>query len=423
MGLSISNIQWRKNATFFTIIIAVIALFFSVTNLVSISASMFLLFIFIPILLYRQKSITNITLLLGILFLYYIWLIILYHPSSLYSLSFYRRDGNVFITFFPLFIISLVKVKLDLRTIFQSFLIFAACINLVLLVIFAITGGSLFLYENNIFHSLFIAHNAAGGFFAMMSAFSLGLLLKKRNLLNLAVFSIHLIALWLTDSRGSVAALFIAVFIGIFDMKKYWHKTIVISLFIAQVLLAGWVFHMHYTKGVTKNNAPKILGHRADTLNDRLFNLWPRAIYLFTQSPLIGTGFGSYNDVPYKLEGIPHLYMQNKPEDFHYDAAHAHHSFYHVLAETGIVGLILLLLFLSEVRKYLLTIKDSWVGSALFLAFWVAILSSFTEHRLFTPSQMLPFTILLGLSIAGSRYENTQKTEAQILLAYSVVNR
>jgi O-antigen ligase len=78
--------------------------------------------------------------------------------------------------------------------------------------------------------------------------------------------------------------------------------------------------------------------------------------------------------------------------------SHAHHTYLHVMAEMGAVGLILFLWFLNRLRQFLKTIDSSMVRTALLLGFWVNVVSAFTEHRLFTPSQMLPYIIMVGLA-------------------------
>lgn len=383
------------------LILSLTALFFSVTNLVVISAITVLALPLFPLLLFRQRVQSWLTVSLAMLLGYFFLLTLAYDPAALIQPDFYRRDGNVFITFLPVLILAQLRLEIDIKKLVQAFVLFSASLNIVFIGVFLLTGGTLFISEQGIYHFLFIAHNAAGGFLAMMAAFSLGLFMRQRSPLFLVAFLIHGWGLWLTDSRGSVLALLLAAVIVLLDTRRTWHRLILSVILAGHVLLGAWLYHAHYHQGITRDNVPAEFQHRGETLSDRLFNLWPRSIYLFLQSPVLGTGFGSFNDQPYELEGIQHLLMQNQTENKIHSPAHAHHSFYHVLAETGLMGLALLLFFLSHTRRFILKLEDPAVRGSLFFAFWVAVLSSFTEHRLFTPSQMLPFTILLGLIIAA----------------------
>ncbi len=388
----------------FVVLTAMISLFFSITNLLPFSSLLVVWILILPLLILKNPTQHMVSISLFFLLFYFMINILNYSPQVLTRFSFFRRDGNIFITMAPLFILAQLKLDLDIDAIFKSFIYFSGIMNAIFIIIYFSTGGTLFLFEHQIYHFLFIAHNAAGGFLAMLLGFSLALFLKKKTPINLLIFVIHLYGLWLTNSRGSLIAIPLAIIITFLDGKKIWHKLIVSTLIISQMALAYWVYKKHYTEGINKENAPAILSHRAHTLNDRLFNLWPRAIYLFKKSPVFGTGFGSFNDVPYEFSGIENFVMIMTPEGYEDNSAHAHHTFFHVLGETGLIGLLLLLFFLGEVRKYILSIENKWIRNAFFLTFWIAILSSLTEHRLFTPSQMLPFTILLGLSISHSRF-------------------
>jgi hypothetical protein len=150
---------------------------------------------------------------------------------------------------------------------------------------------------------------------------------------------------------------------------------------------------------------------RSHTIALRAFYLWPRAWHLFKQSPLIGTGFGSYNDLPYRLEGSLPLVQVNRPPEPVFSDAHAHHTFLHVLAETGLLGFVLLVFLLVKIYRFIRTLPEDRLRVGFELVFWIAVLSSLTEHRLFTPSQMLPFTIILGLAVAREEYRRWRERQ------------
>ena len=84
--------------------------------------------------------------------------------------------------------------------------------------------------------------------------------------------------------------------------------------------------------------------------------------------------------------------------------AHAHNTYFNVLAETGAVGLVLLLWFMNRMFNFIYALPRSLIRQTLLLSFWACAVASFTEHRLFTPSQMLPFVIMVGMTIAHHRF-------------------
>ncbi|MGE5148196.1 MAG: hypothetical protein ACM3N5_15695, partial [Candidatus Eiseniibacteriota bacterium] len=113
---------------------------------------------------------------------------------------------------------------------------------------------------------------------------------------------------------------------------------------------------------------------------------------------------GSFDDQPWRFVGWPGVFAWNGAEKSFHSDAHAHHTYFNVLAETGAIGLVLLLWFMNRLFNFLFALPPSMIRQALLLSFWAAAVSAFTEHRLFTPSQMLPFIILVGMTIAHHRF-------------------
>jgi len=388
-----------------------LCLAFSVTNLLPVSASLILLIPLLPLLLFDYRPLHAVFVSLGAMLLYFAVSAVIYDYHSLFNYDFYRRDGNVFVAFAPLLILSLQRIRVDTVRILRYFVYWATGINAICLVIYFRTGHTIFIREEGIYHFLFVAHNAAGGYLAVILAFAIGLYWGTRERRFIVLALINMAGLFATDSRGSMIGIAAACVIVLL-LRGNFTKTVVIILIAAQALLFAWLYTHSSPADYMQRESPVTDGYnfdaieRGDTIVVRAFYLWPRAISLFLDSPLVGTGFGSYDDLPFSLQGVPHLLMFNHPETMIHSDRHAHHSFLHVLAETGIIGLLMLICLLHSIWKSIVRLPDTAVRSALLLAFWLCIVSSFTEHRLFTPSQMLPFVLVLGLAIASSRFED-----------------
>ena len=392
-------------------ILLLLCLAFSVTNLLPVSAALILLIPLLPLLLFDYRPLHAVFVSLGATLLYFAISAVAYDYHSLFSYDFYRRDGNVFVAFAPLLILSLQRIRVDMVRILRYFVYWATGMNAIFLVIYYRTGHTIFIREEGIYHFLFVAHNAAGGYLAVILAFTIGLYLGTRERRFIVLALINMAGLYATDSRGSMIGIAAACVIILLFRGKFT-KTVVIIMVASQALLFAWLYthsspsdYMQGESPVTDDYSFDVI-ERGHTIVVRAFYLWPRAISLFLHSPLVGTGFGSYDDLPFSLQGVPHLIMFNQPETMIHSDRHAHHSFLHVLAETGIIGLLMLIYLLYSIWKSIVHLRDPAVRSALLLAFWVCIVSSFTEHRLFTPSQMLPFILVLGLAIASSRFED-----------------
>jgi O-antigen ligase len=420
----------RKNVSIIKFV-SVLSLFCSFTNFVPISAaiSAFSLLLY-PFSVAVNKVSRPIIPLLAF-FIYASLSTLFYDATSLFDVDFYRRDGNFFVTMTPLLFLSSTIFFVNLDRTLRWFVYVSTFANAAVLAAWLATGGiALFRgqigYEpyTPIYHFLFIAHNAAGGFLAMLSAYSVAMLFERRNLLTASIVAVNLAALFLTSSRGSMLGLAIAVvlvvFAGRFRDKFY---PVVIPALAINLLIVLYIYsnsdinYIIYRQAlltrVVATLDPGIAGYLDDNASIRLETSWPLAMHAFFQSPIVGIGFGAFDDLPWNFWGWPGVFAFNSPEWFWHTDAHAHHTFLHVMAEMGAVGLVLLLWFLNRLHAFLQTLESPMVRRALLLGFWVSVVSSFTEHRLFTPSQMLPFVIMVGLAFAHTNYQEAQRRAAR----------
>jgi len=401
-----------------------LSLFGTTTNIIYLSPIVILLlpFSIIQFIVSKTKVIHKSIYYLILFLMVTIINIVLYEPSMLIDFSFYRRDGNLFISYMPIVVLGLISVNIDLKKVITNFIRIGISINILFLIIYIATGGNFVKYEAGIYYSAFTAHNAAGGFLTMFSAFLIGQLIykyklnSKINIKMLLIVTMSLFFLYMTNSRGSMIGLILALLV--FRLKP--SRSFFIFLFISFLFFFAIYY---YSYPIWVDNGMKIsefsvsgvdlefLG-RGHTIINRVFYLWPRAIHLFLESPIFGMGFGSYNDWPYNFQEILPYIKQNQSEIITYSDGHAHNSFLHILSEQGIIGYILIIIFLSYTLKFI-TKQDISVRYSLLLMFWTLIYSSFTEHRLVTPAQALPFTIFLGIVFMNynfkRRYKNNEK--------------
>lgn len=385
----------------------VLSLWFTIADVVPLSASFVLLLPLVPFALAQNPSAPRCIIALLALYAYFIASTLLYAPTSFLQPEFYRRDGNFFATMMPLVLGGIFVFHTDVERVMMAFLKWVTMWNAIFMVVFALTGGTLVVpTEPGIYHMLFLAHNAAGGFLAMVDAFALGVFFAgKKSLVTATIVIINCAGLVLTKSRGSEFGLIMAVLV-VLIMRERLIKTTIAGVAIATALVLSFTYPAWLLLGkpLWESDTPFAAASGAivnATFLDRIMFLWPRAIYLFLKSPIFGTGFGSYNDIPYRLVGVSHVLVYNRPYKLIFNSAHAHNTFLMVLAETGLVGLGLLSIFLYYLWKYIDSLDSSSFRLAMKLGFWVAVYSSLTEHRLFTPAEMFPFTLMLGIALAG----------------------
>jgi O-antigen ligase len=155
-----------------------------------------------------------------------------------------------------------------------------------------------------------------------------------------------------------------------------------------------------------QNEDPKVAN-----LNIRYEWLWPRALTYFEQSPIIGLGFGSFDDQIGSVVSYFHLLGVPSDIEVEHSDSHAHNSYLNILAELGVVGLGLMLGFfwkLIEWSKHGAAAAALMGGGKNFAAFRFVEISSIclltmaaTEHRLVSPSNVLILTLVISLLLAA----------------------
>ena len=319
--------------------------------------------------------------------------------SQIINYEFFRHDGNYFISFMPLIVLPFLR-KVNFNINFNKLIyIFITAVSIITFSIIILILVNNFSCEErcNVCHFLFKAHNAAGGYYMVLTILSFFYWkYYKKNKLFLIFFLINFIALIITYSRGSMIGFFLAMIYYFFEIKNKNKLKLFLNIFI--VLVLGLIYYIGYTLSVNELN---ISFYKSGTIMDRVFNLWPKAIQDFFYSPIVGIGYTRYDDLPYNFEGIKYLYYINITDFIRHTDAHAHNSFLHILAETGIIGLTLWVLLFNSIFKYAKTIFFESRYNYYFIKYGLVaiIFSGFTEHRWTTPAEILPYTIYLSLFI------------------------
>jgi len=361
----------------------------------------FLLIVCLPFFLEKKTVILNIQFYLILIALYFLYsaIIISQIPISyMINYEFFRHDGNYFISFMPLIILPFLKhIKFDIN--FNKLVIV-----FITLVSFITFWAILLIILNNfscegrfkVCHFFFKSHNAAGGYYMIVTLLSFFYWrYYKKKMIFFLFFLINFIALVMTDSRGSLIAFLLAMIYYVLEKKHRYVTKNAFTIFISMILL--YIYYIGYISSDNLN----FNFQREGTVLDRIFNLWPRAIQDFFYSPIVGIGYTRYDDLPYNFEGIKYLYYINITDFIRHTDAHAHNSFLHILAETGIIGLTLWVLLFNSIFKYAKKVFFESKYNYYFIKYGLVaiIFSGFTEHRWTTPAEILPYTIYLSLFI------------------------
>lgn len=326
--------------------------------------------------------------------------------GEIFSYESVRYDANIIYSFLPFFVISrttvtLIEVDHWIRAI-------------------SLLAPVGFVTATAVGFPLFESHNAAGGYFMVLLAYVLGRVVEEgirgwRMPLILLVF-----VLIESDSRGSLFAI-----LTVLTMYKSFARFPRTSRLVLVLSVVGGIAFMVYAYNLWLYNGSVYLydysgfdsasagldfdsllvGERPGTFLHRLFFLYPMAVDMFLNSPLLGVGFTRFDDYPQQFSNtIPFLSFNVSNSVLHTNF-HAHNSYLHVLAELGLVGIAL---FGLLIRKIFVTFRrDRLTGIPAKFMLGALLLASFTEHRFTTPSQAAPVFFMIGILWACSKSRRT----------------
>jgi O-antigen ligase len=266
----------------------------------------------------------------------------------------------------------------------------------------------------------YYAHNTTGGVYALGTVLALTLvreakLTPKVRQFMWAVFLCCLGGLLFTYSRGSYLG-FLAGLAVILPLRQLG-TTIKVGLLIAvPVLFLGLLTSSVFS--------------RIDSITDPYygtnatrFEIWADALDDIATSPIIGIGFGRFNDEAVDFKGIKGLYWVGVHGRIVNSDNHAHNSYLHFWAEGGIIGLWLTLrvwwcawaelrFFESKMPKSKLRALHRAAKACLVCI----LIMSATEHLLGRGSVVLMLMSLVGMTLATSRLEwrALQSAERQV---------
>jgi O-antigen ligase len=391
--------------------ISIIALFFSVTNFIPVSAVGFAPICLCAWRAFDRRSPPFVTALV----VFGLWALgstLLYDADSLLSYDFYRHDGNFFVSYAPMLAGCFYSHRLDLDKLLRRFFVFAVLANLPAYVTYLAHYGvlAIFIKADDSFGSYFIARNAAGGFLAMLFCLGLACYLARPGKLVLGLLVLNAMCLFSTYSRGSMLGVF-AVFAYLLLGRKRWMVTALMAGLVAFSFYVAWentnpsVDYMAHEVAITDKD-PK-----AANVDERFKWLWPRALAYFEASPLVGLGFGSFDD---QATSVVSYFggLIGEPQDVvvaHTDS-HAHNSYLNIAAELGAIGLAMMLFFYWSLIKWAtegarsaLRNRSHSYGAFVFveLSSICLLAMAVTEHRLVTPSNVLILALVVSLLLAS----------------------
>jgi O-antigen ligase len=347
--------------------------------------------------------------------------------SNLVSFDFLRRDGALLFAYLPLLVIGNYGLP-------QAFLQRSVALYLSLISAVGVLGAALYLealsnlslsswvlpqdwqiittsqLAGNEFHGFFEAHNSAGAIYGLASCLSLALLIftERFRLWSLPSFwfAASFVGLMLSKSRTAYVAFLATSLIMLVGKMRNWRKVVKVAMF----LIAPVVYFALLQ--------PEVSERAGEVTSTDDVNVVERLVYFerakddFLASPLIGIGFGRYNDEYLAYSGIRNIFYVATGGEVVNESTHAHNSYLHFLAEGGVLGLVLMMGIWVSAYRWARKMQDRFPLGTFAYAFSIGIqaciifefFDSFTEHSMGTAITSLTVFTLFGIlrNLAGT---------------------
>ena len=389
------------------------------------------------IYLFAHMRIDNLGVLTLANYGYWIWSALLVGsvaPLDFVSQVFLSGEGRIFISYTPLLFLSVVAVREHNLIIFYRLVLVLAVITLLLFAVWVPTHAR-FLSEGAAgnFVAFLTSHTGGGTFFGAMSMLLILYGYESRRRMALLLGCLMFMPLFASASRSSLlGCLVVAVwyFLKMKNWRVFLFGGLIMALGIGSMPFVAphtWnrsvslfdpvVFDNIVQTARTSTWAP---GDSEDELElaggqvNVLFRIavWTYAVNRFLDSPLLGIGYGRYNDYDLQMTGVPGVIYMASDGVKTLGVGNAHNSFFHVLCESGLIGFgLLVCLWLyayfrlqKGIRRYA-NLKDM-------VAFFTAaqgvivfsLVAGLTGHALAAPSLGIPALTTIGLAIALLRH-------------------
>jgi len=250
----------------------------------------------------------------------------------------------------------------------------------------------------------FVNRNHYAGLISMLIPLSLGLAFtrkeKEKQLLYGFFGLIMAVSLFLSLSRAGIISFFagitiFAVFLSWdkFRGKKRW---VLLSFFIFTLFL--YLFYLGIDPIIDRF-------YETDLTREARFTVWSGTLNAFKDFYLTGSGLGTFINI------FP-LYP---PKDMGVIYAHAHNDYLEFILETGIIGTVLLLLFIFFFIRCMAKGKWWWetgiIRMSILSSITTMVIHSIFDFNLHIPSNALMFSAICGMAVAASRMQSQRSLE------------
>jgi O-antigen ligase len=412
-------------------LIALPGVFLLTNNYPILAVSSILVVLFLGLIFLFYKGSINpehrdVLRVLAIIYIYFIFSYFISNQSlkNFISFKFLRYDGSFFFCYILFFALAVPYFNYKKVADYYFKILFAIFSTAALFGIFGYLTKyipALFKYEGASYGDTFtvfnFAHNATGSVFSVVCIFLLVFILKETKkgyrIMLICLFILCLAGLLITKSRGSYISFAVGAMVALWLHFRSLKKFLLTSF---AILIASLPI-IYITEAYKR--IMMIFDFKEANISWR-FILWERALNMFRQSPFFGIGLGRFNDVHFLpvynnkydfgnfniFVGFPKIISFFMEPNFDFSNAHAHNSYLQYLAETGFLGLGLLLFFwilcFRKILKGYININDPF-SKKVFLSSLGAMSALFvlalTENYFSATTVMMCVSMVTSLSL------------------------
>lgn len=355
--------------------------------------------------------------------------------------NFYSGDGRILVSLVPLVLFTIWTMETKDLDRIAHITLGVSLGTLVIYVVWALTQTRIFSGEGHPdeFHGLLTSHTGAGTFFGSLFVFTALYGYAKRNRWILSVGILLAAPVVATGSREAlVGILGVIAWLLAIKLRNFRLLAASVSLLVVSILLLPVISEKTYNRvadivsvdfaktvldqanaaaGKDWQTGDWIPGEDVENLEEgdvtslvRVL-LWTYAAKKFIDSPVLGMGWGRFNDRDVAIVdvGVIGSFAMDGRKIF--STSNAHNSYFHIAAESGFVGL---LLFFGMWVYIYFRVDDLTTAFHVFpqvAAFGLAVQGlivfaagcALTGHAFGAPSSMIILTLICGVALSFRR--------------------
>ncbi len=223
------------------------------------------------------------------------------------------------------------------------------------------------------------------------------------------IFNISAITLFagliLTGSRGyflTIPLVIIGVIVAQFHRKKYWKKSVIIFLVIILI-----IFFVISFSSRAKERIGSIFngGWQKDFSAESRFGFWQIGLWAFEENPVFGIGPGQLATRENFIDKLARSGLKIDAKSG--EIKHLHNFYLTVLAETGIIGLLLFLWIIYAIAKKLW--QSDRLGKIFIWGYFAFLIGNFFDSQFRGPTGAIELFFLSGLIIGQHNFNRTEQ--------------